>query len=263
MLISHEVPLCLLELSRDWNDYDYALLHMIMENEEYEQFYKDSIEMGREVILDNSIIELGAAMDIDTVAEGVKRIHPTYVVVPDSFANAAETMDWFDKWELKYKDLDVKTIGVVHGDSYEELVTCYKYMSEHADVISIPFGLRYWTEICDNEDWNVSIRKSCGRRMFIHKLVDNGIWDYSKPHHLLGCNCPWEFDDQFYRDHIRSIDTSNPIMAAFDNSTRYEVCEKPKARFAEHCWAEDLPIDIVNAITTNVDTFRKICEEEI
>ena len=33
--LSHEVPFCLLEQSREFNDYDYCLPHLMDENEEY------------------------------------------------------------------------------------------------------------------------------------------------------------------------------------------------------------------------------------
>ena len=35
MLISHEVPKCLFEKSLDFNDYDYALVHLFDEDPEY------------------------------------------------------------------------------------------------------------------------------------------------------------------------------------------------------------------------------------
>ena len=58
-------------------------------------------------------------------------------------------------------------------------------------------------------------RYMSGRQRFIQQLIDEGLWDWSKPHHLLGCSLPQEFsyyvDNNVYN--IRSIDTSNPVMA--------------------------------------------------
>lgn len=39
MLVSHEVPLSLLEKSRSFNDYDYALVHLLEIYPAYKQFY--------------------------------------------------------------------------------------------------------------------------------------------------------------------------------------------------------------------------------
>jgi hypothetical protein len=40
--ISHEVPFCLLEQSREFNNYDYMLPHLMDENEEYRNFFYES-----------------------------------------------------------------------------------------------------------------------------------------------------------------------------------------------------------------------------
>ncbi len=63
MLVSHETPVSFLETSRRYNDYDYALVHLFETNPEYYSFFKSSKTLGREVLLDNSIFELGEAFD--------------------------------------------------------------------------------------------------------------------------------------------------------------------------------------------------------
>ena len=35
MIVSHEVPRCLLNNSKEFNDYDYILPHLLDEDEEY------------------------------------------------------------------------------------------------------------------------------------------------------------------------------------------------------------------------------------
>ena len=55
-----------------------------------------------------------------------------------------------------------------------------------------------------------------GRQRLIEQLIHEGIWNWNKPHHLLGCSLAKEF--RFYVDkginNIRSCDTSNPIVAS-------------------------------------------------
>ena len=63
MLISHEVPISILQESRKFNDYDYALVHLFETEPEYYDYFVDSLKQGRKVILDNSIFELGTAFD--------------------------------------------------------------------------------------------------------------------------------------------------------------------------------------------------------
>ena len=83
MLVSHETPVSFLETSRRYNDYDYALVHLFETNPEYYSFFKASKTLGREVLLDNSIFELGEAFDTKKFVKYVKELEPTYYVVPD------------------------------------------------------------------------------------------------------------------------------------------------------------------------------------
>ena len=59
--IAHEAPLSIAPLIRELTDYDYALVHLFLEpeGEKYFNFFRESLKMGREVILDNSSYELG------------------------------------------------------------------------------------------------------------------------------------------------------------------------------------------------------------
>ena len=63
MLVSHESPISILEESKQYNDYDYALVHLFETQPEYLNFFKRSLAAGREVLLDNSIFELGKAFE--------------------------------------------------------------------------------------------------------------------------------------------------------------------------------------------------------
>ena len=43
MQISHEVPIALLKKSKDFNDYDYCLLHLL-EKPEYKKYYEECLQ---------------------------------------------------------------------------------------------------------------------------------------------------------------------------------------------------------------------------
>ena len=59
--VSHEVPRCLLEDSKNFNDYDYCLPHLLDEDDQYREFFYQAKEEGRYIIMDNSLHELGKA----------------------------------------------------------------------------------------------------------------------------------------------------------------------------------------------------------
>ena len=120
MLVSHESPISMLDESRNYNDYDYALVHLFKKEPEYYNFFKVSKTLGREILLDNSIFELGHAFDPIKFAKYVFELKPTYYVVPDVLEDSQQTCSSFNKFTLNYPDLPGLKIGVVQGKTYQE-----------------------------------------------------------------------------------------------------------------------------------------------
>ena len=215
MKISHESPLCLLDRSRSYNDYDYALVHLFETEPTYYQFFKDSVAQGRNVLLDNSIFELGTTFDPDKYAYWIKELKPTEYIIPDVLEDTLGTMDNALDWKEKYSNLPGKTIGVVQGKSYEDIVQCYDYLDNiiGVDKIAISFDYSYYLEICPHP--NKWMGYALGRVQTLTRLLQDGVINTEKPHHLLGCALPIEF--MFYRKEFKwleSLDTSNPIVHA-------------------------------------------------
>lgn len=212
--ISHECPVCLLSFSHLFNDYDYCLVHLTDELSNYKKFYKNSARQGREVLLDNSIFELGVAFKNSKFIKKIKSLQPTQYIVPDVWNDCEKTIKSFQHF-LKYsKGISGKKIGALQGKTYEELKKCYQFMSQNADKIAVSFGLDYFLETGKGsnklEDYSV------GRTTLIKRLQDDGVWNYDKPHHLLGCSLYREFTEnkEFYKkSNFVSLDTSNPIVA--------------------------------------------------
>ena len=212
MLISHEVPKCLFEKSLDFNDYDYALGHLFDEDPEYLECYKNSVKNGRHVLLDNSIFELGEAYDNDSFAKWVEELKPTEYIVPDALEDVAKTIDQMESWNRAYGKLPGKRIGVVQGKTPEEIADCYVYMDKHADVdkIAISFDYSLYEQIIPHE--NKYMSWMLGRATMLANLLNSGIINTKKPHHLLGCGLPQEFALYHSYKWIESVDTSNPIV---------------------------------------------------
>lgn len=258
--VSHESPITLLEESKIYNDFDYALVHLFEKNPEYHNFFKKSLLEGREVLLDNSIFELGTAFDSDKFAEAVKELKPTYYIVPDVLEDGIQTVKNFNGFIKKYPDLPGKRIGVIQGKTYDELVECYKYMSDFADYIALSFNLSYYIA---RGRGNTKLERWCnGRIAVIQDWINDGIWNWNKPHHLLGCSLPREFfyyvANNIYN--IRSIDTSNPVMAGI-KGMRYAgdfgLDTKPEGLLADHLTVE-LTQDQKDDIFYNCKCFKSI-----
>lgn len=137
--VAHEAPLSIFSKIQSVTDYDYALVHLFEESDEYYNNFVKAREDGREIILDNSIFELGTSFDPDRFAYWANKLSPTWYIVPDALEEKDRTISQFIDFTTKYMDLPGKSIGVVQGKSYEEVVECYKFMSDNADMIAISF----------------------------------------------------------------------------------------------------------------------------
>lgn len=275
MLIAHEAPISILEDVQEVTDYDYALVHLFETHPEYYKFFKHAVIKGREVLLDNSIFELGTAFDADKFAMYVKDIKPTFYVVPDVLEDAAATIESFTNFNNTYNSSNVLPrlpglrIGVVQGKTYEELVECYNFMSNNADYIAISFDYSLYQMIGRKYGTNTPShqaklqRQSSGRQTFIDMLKRDGIWNYNKPHHLLGASLASEFAKYKGDRSIRSCDTSNPVMAGL-HERRYVKGLGLDYKFTTKLVdLIDTPITDINLsdIFFNIECFRSICND--
>ena len=212
--IAHESPISIFEEVQKITDYDYALVHLLEENEEYLEKFKKAVLKGREVILDNSIFELEEAFDADKFAKWVDELRPTWYIIPDALEDAEKTMQQAADWYKKHKDIPGKSIGVVQGKTYQEIKDCYRAMDEIAnvDMIAISFDYSYYRDSVPHPNKYVSWM--LGRVKLISDLLNDGTINTKKPHHLLGCGLPQEFSFYGHKDYdfIYSLDTSNPVV---------------------------------------------------
>jgi len=252
--------MCLMDESYQYNDYCYALVHLFEKYPEYYNHFKKSIELDREVILDNSIFELGTAFDSIKFAEWVNSLRPTHYIVPDVLEQAEDTMINYLNFIEQHPDLPGTKIGVVQGKTYSELLECYQFMCDHADYVAISFDYSYYqmTGVGSSK----LEKMMTGRQRLIQSWKSDGVWKHNKPVHLLGCSLPQEF--AHYRhpsfNNIRSVDTSNPIMAGIKNmkySNEMGLNRKPVGLLADHLHTS-ITEDQRELITYNVKCFNKI-----
>ena len=209
--IAHEAPIDIFEEVQRFTDYDYALVHLLEQNSRYRDTFERASKKGREIILDNSIFELEEAFEADRFAQWVKRLKPTWYIIPDALENAEKTMQQAADWYKNYSDVPGKSIGVVQGKTYREIKECYRAMDEIAnvDMIAISFDYSYYTESVPHPNKYVSWM--LGRVKLLGDLVSDNVINKNKPHHLLGCGLPQEFSFYKHADYnfIYSLDTSN------------------------------------------------------
>lgn len=214
--VSHESPLSMLEASRAYNDYDYALVHLFETQPDYYKFFKDSLKAGRHVLLDNSIFELGEAFDRIKYVEWIDMLEPTEYIIPDVLESCEGTINSANAWcyNTVYNiHANSKIIGVVQGRNYGELVRCYTALdSMGIDKIAISFDYSYYAEVFPHP--NKWVAFMMGRVLTLTRMMNEGVINKKKPHHLLGCAHPREFSFYTHPDFnwIETLDTSSPIV---------------------------------------------------
>jgi hypothetical protein len=214
--ISHEVPISLLGDSLKFNE--------------------ESIHTGREVLLDNSLFELGEAFNADEFANWIDLLKPTYYIVPDAMNDFERTMSNAKAWMRKFGKLPGKKIGVLQGSNLWQFIQAYRtYQNLGFDKVAISFGYEFYENSIHHPNKNMQFM--IGRFLLINEMIEERVIDSDFPVHLLGCGLPQEF--VFYNDErynfIESIDTSSPVVnAIFDQQYRhYGVQDKPSMKLAD------------------------------
>ena len=124
MKVSHEVPKVLLNNSREWNDYDYCLPHLLDQDEYYRDYFYNARKEGRYIIMDNSLHELGEAYNFDRLHHWIKEIEPDEFIVPDVWMKQAQTNAQAKYWKQFKYPKRTKIVAVVQGENREKAHLC-------------------------------------------------------------------------------------------------------------------------------------------
>lgn len=270
--IAHEAPLSLMRDIRSVTDYCYALVHLFEDEtngSEYFDFFIESKLMGREVILDNSIFELGKAFDLTKYFNWIRCLKPTAYIVPDVLDDGAGTLRSFDHWmevygsQLKsdpeYKD--IKIIAVAQGNTFEDLYTCFDTLNKNplVDKVAISFNYKWYNEQFPESPTLEGWMK--GRQLFVD--IVKRLFNPTKPVHLLGCSLPQEFS--YYNksgyEFIESVDTSNPVIHGLHKVPYlpYGLDDKISMKMVELFESKKPWISELNVIYTNITKFKEFC----
>ena len=258
ILVSHEVPFCLLKDSLEFNDMQYALPHLLEDNKKYREFFFKCQKEGVEIYLDNSLHELGYAMPDNTLLKWINILAPSTFFIPDVWEDYDGSVVNARRWINMSVPIQTTKCAVVQAKSLHEAILCVQvYRDLGYQKFAFSYGASYYNEICPHI--NKDFGKAIGRFMAISRMYEEGILRSSDRVHLLGTAFPYEF--ALYKDipFIESIDTSNPIMATLEGSiyTDMGLTKKPVANMNNF---QEIHIDDVNLdlLEYNVMKFRSI-----
>lgn len=198
-------------LARDgaMGDYHLPLAHDVLQHpEDYRRVFVESGHHIETVILDNSVIELGSAVDIDIIAKAAKTVKANVIVLPDILLDGAATVKscreaispWASILDKELGEGKWKFMVVPQGKTPAEFAWCAEqfYGLEHIGWWGIP------------RNYNIKGLGSRRDAVDICRMIDP---TYNV--HLLG------FSDNIVDDmlsanhpHVDGIDSAVPIRAA-------------------------------------------------
>ncbi len=126
MKISHEVPICLLEDSLDFNDYQYCLPHLLDQDEDYKNFFYKVKQQGIYIIMDNSLHELGVAYDKSRLIHWINELKPNEFIVPDVWQDTTQSIVNARAWIQVELPKEVTKVAVVQAQNFLDAMLCYQ-----------------------------------------------------------------------------------------------------------------------------------------
>ena len=261
MKISHEVPICLLEDSLWFNDYQYCLPHLLDQSEEYKDFFIRAKQNGVYIIMDNSLHELGHAYDSERLLYWINELKPNEFIVPDVWQDRQGSIKNAREWSKIELPGEVTKVAVVQALNLMEAMACYQdYRDLGYQKIAFSYGADYYKELSNHP--NPHLAKALGRIYMISHLYKIRLIKDDHRIHLLGCASPFEFSLYKNTKYIESIDTSNPIMATLDG-IKYNnslSINKPISNMNDNFYITPDKIDY-ELLNYNIEMFRKFLEE--
>jgi len=255
MKISHEIPKQLFPYHDLISNYPYVLGHLLNQDKEYADYYRERLKTASYSILDNSAFELGESIPMGELYELGEEYKPTHLVLPDKVNDYMQTLTNAENYLSNFKSDDLEYIGVCQGETFEQIANCIDFYTEHkVDIIALPFDLIPQSDF-------VTVRFRFLNWWYANRFTYANQGKYK--FHLLGCQDPVEFQlYKYYQPHLTkhlySLDTSSPIINGWLGNELGEhglVQPKPKAKLADNLDIELTP-EQIDLIFKNVKTFK-------
>ena len=206
---------------------------------------------------------------MERYAYWIRKLKPTYYIIPDALDNMEKTKTLALHWLGSFATtVPGHMIGVVQGKNFEECAHLYLWFDKQFvgenDKIAFSFDSKWYEDAYPYP--NKLVSWCFGRIFFINKLLQMGIINRNRKHHLLGCSLPDEFKyySKYHHSFLDSVDTSNPVLFGlkrdryFVSGMNYKwpdkMCDLMNIK------AEDIPHSTWDDISYNVSMFKAYCK---
>lgn len=262
--ISHETPLQLLQLSLNYNHYQYILPYFWNRFPEYKKFMLDySTKNQSFTILDCGLFE-GEVPSIKELIDLIDEIKPNIFISVDSWNNCNITYQnaktWMDLKKSGKLPKKTELMVVLQGTNFSQIEQLYKKCL-NLGYIHFAFNhssIAYQNEIKDGDE---IYKAKKGRIKLIRNLWNKNIIEQNHYIHLLGATDITEFE--YYKKGLRgvvnSIDSSSPIIKAIEDGLYTEENIKLKSNNKlEKYFESNFDKEQIECILTNINFFKQI-----
>ena len=167
--VSHETPFSLLGHSLKFNDYQYCLPHLMEQNEQYREHFMQCKADGIEIYLDNSLHELGYAMDDATLIKWMNILEPSTFFIPDAWEDYDTSVVNARRWSFISVPEATTKCAVIQAKSLHEAMLCVQaYRDLGYKKFAFSYGASYYNELCPA--LNPDFGKAIGRFIAISRI---------------------------------------------------------------------------------------------
>lgn len=195
---------CLLKMQQAGflGNYLVLLAHEVVA--EAEKYAKLIQEFSGTIMMDNSLIELGKPVDVETMLAAIDITGADYAVLPDKLLDKDGTIEASTTALRQWQEigLNANHVIVAQGKTVEECLECVNTIADEFDepfIISVPRAL---------------VKELGTRLTVIEALKEHFI---GTPIHLLGFSCNYHDDIHCARqESIIGIDSATPIRLGME-----------------------------------------------
>ena len=245
--ISHIVSSDLLKMI-DNREFYMCLANIASKDENYLNFYKEKVEQGKFVLLDNGAAE-SDQMTLDIMWSVIEKINPSEVILNDSLLDTEQTIEKSKEALQFYEEKGYKGqyLFVPQGKNMEQWIECYNKMDKTK--ISTIGVSKFITS-----GW----KDSEGRKKCCKYLNEVGS---KLDIHLLGCheNIKEVKEISESCENIRSNDTAIAYIYALANKS-IEDGDRPKGEI--NFIKSDLNDNQKQILKSNIEKFDNLFNEE-
>jgi hypothetical protein len=233
-------------------DYQLALAHVAMHDEQYMLDYQWFATAGHHVILDNGAAE-GSLVGTDQLLDVALRMKPTEIVIPDTLGDFAATIQ-------QAKEFATHIVGHMAQQPFQYLFVAQgQNIDEFKNAISWAQGQPWITRVAIPKH-TLATTSDINARL---KLLEWSATQFgTKPIHCIGANKVWPAEMQDLADQgiAASIDTALPYVAGFAGVDLFDVAGGFDVTRQEHYFGLDPDADQFAMIMHNIDVVVGWCE---